>query len=273
MTGLTTTIQSGFARSRSEALHPRLFPDAGWWCPSLQSPGGTRLHDLRGGNWGTLTNMDSATDWVVSGGRGALDFDGSNDRAETTATYSGLISGKIFTLSFWMRTSATNTNAYPFAFGSSASDTPYCGFRMSTTGAGTIALFFRDNAGNFVVPGDATVVNNGQWNHVVAVANGLTAQLYVNGRASGSASSIGSLGASTANRVTIGALGRISVVAFYSGLVDDARIYRDPLTLGDVRQLWQLGRGNMPTVRKRRYTEEAAATTNRRRRLICGSNC
>ena len=217
--------------------------------------------------------MDPATDWVVSGGRGALDFDGSNDRAEITATYSALISSKIFSLSFWMRTSATNTNTFPFALGNSANDTPSCSFRMSTTGAGTIALFFRDSAGNFVIPGDATVVNNGQWNHVCAVANGLTAQLYVNGSASGSASSISSLGASTVNRVTIGALGRISVVAFYSGLVDDARIYRDPLLLGDVRQLWQLGRGNMPMVRKRRYTEEAAAATNRRRRLICGSNC
>ncbi len=270
---LQTTIQSGFARNRSEALHPRLFPDAGWWCPSLQSPGGTRLHDLRGSNWGTLTMMDAASDWVVSGGRGALDFDGSNDRAEITGTYSGLISSKIFSLSFWMRTTAANTNTYPFTLGNSANDNPICGFRMSTTGAGTIAFFYRDNAGNFVIPGDATVVNDGQWNHVVATCNGSTAQLFVNGRASGSASSISSLGASTINRVTIGALGRISVLAFYSGLLDDARIYRDPLSAGDVRQLWQLGRGNMPMIRKRRYTEEAAATTNRRRRLICGSNC
>jgi hypothetical protein len=169
-----------------------------------------------------------------------------------------LISSKIFSLSFWMKTSATNTNTYTFTLGNSANDNPICGLRMSTTGAGTIALFFRDNAGNFVVPGDATVVNNGQWNHVAAVCNGLTAQLYVNGRASGSAASISSLGASTINRVTIGALGRVSVVAFYSGLLDDARIYRDPLSLSDVRQLYQLGRGNMPIARRRRYTEEAA---------------
>jgi hypothetical protein len=35
------------------------------------------------GNHGTLTNMDAATDWVVSGGKGALDFDGTDDYVTT----------------------------------------------------------------------------------------------------------------------------------------------------------------------------------------------
>jgi hypothetical protein len=245
------------------------------WTPSFTGNTGLQLPDTMGRDHGTLTNFaNNGNDaYVTSPDRLAVNFNGSNNSVQISATYSALISSKIFSLSFWLRTSATNTNAYPFALGNSASDFATCAFRMSTTGAGTIALFFRDNAGNFVIPGDATVVNDGQWNHVVATCNGSTAQLFVNGRASGSASSISSLGASTINRVTIGALGRISVLAFYSGLLDDARIYRDPLSAGDVRQLWQLGRGNMPMIRKRRYTEEAAAATNRRRRLICGSNC
>lgn len=41
---------------------------------------GSVLRDMSGrGKHGTLTNMDPASDWVVSGGKYALDFDGSND--------------------------------------------------------------------------------------------------------------------------------------------------------------------------------------------------
>jgi hypothetical protein len=59
------------------------------------------------------------------------------------------------------------------------------------------------------------------------------------------------------------------------GLADDWRLYLRALTPADVRQLWQLGRGNMPIVRKRRYTEEAAGGfkaywANRRSQLIGG---
>jgi hypothetical protein len=215
------------------------------WTSSFTGNTGLQLPSTMGRNHGVLTNFaNNGNDaYVADSDKLAMNLNGSNNSVQVSATNSALVSSKIFSLSFWLRTTATNTNTYPFALGSSANDTPYCGFRMSTTGAGTIALFFRDNAGNFVTPGDATVVNNGQWNHVVAVANGSTAQLYVNGRASGSAASIASLGASTANRVTIGALGRISVVAFYSGLVDDAIISNAGLTPSEALFLYEQGRG------------------------------
>ncbi|MFZ9091603.1 MAG: hypothetical protein ACO3FE_16115, partial [Planctomycetaceae bacterium] len=49
----------------------------GYWAPCL-GPTGTRLHDVsRGNSWGTLTNMDAATEWVIDGGQYALDFDGA----------------------------------------------------------------------------------------------------------------------------------------------------------------------------------------------------
>ena len=63
-----------------ESTVPRLWDGVvGAWCPSL-GPTGGRLHDFsRYGNWGTLTNMDPPTDWVVDGGQYALDFDAVND--------------------------------------------------------------------------------------------------------------------------------------------------------------------------------------------------
>jgi hypothetical protein len=215
------------------------------WCSSFSGNTGLQLPSTLGRNHGVLTNFSNNGNdaYVADLNKLAMIFNGSNNSVQVSATYSALISSKIFSLSFWMRTTAVNTNVFPFSLGNSASDNAVCGFRMSPEGTGRIALVFRDNTGNFVIPGDATVVNNSQWNHVCAVANGLTAQLYVNGMASGSASSIASLGASTINRVTIGALGRVSVVAFYSGMVDDAIILNAGLTPSEVLFLYEQGRG------------------------------
>jgi hypothetical protein len=56
------------------------------------------------------------------------------------------------------------------------------------------------------------------------------------------------------------------------GLADDWRLYLRSFTPGEVRQLWQIGRGNMPLRRRRRYTEQMAGG-NRRRRVLLGAEC
>jgi hypothetical protein len=77
------------------------------WIPSRDDAGNgtTTLTDLVGDNDGTLTNMDAATDWVLSDGKYALDFDGSNDYVNFGNVLDSVISGASakFTLSGWMR--------------------------------------------------------------------------------------------------------------------------------------------------------------------------
>jgi hypothetical protein len=257
-----TTIQSGFARSRSEALHPRLFPDAGWWCPSLQSPGGTRLHDLRGGNWGTLTNMDPASDWVVNGGRLALDFDGSNDFVVATTP---LLSGSL-SFSVWARGVPGNASTnYIASIPIASSGSNGIDFRNPTNAQANLAL-----SGTFVSINSGVDIR-GSWSHLLCGYGNGVAFFYVNGILVGSqawANGLNSLSSRELNLGRFGSFGSHSPVQ-----LDDIRIFRTTLNAADIRQLWQLGRGNMPMIRKRRYTEETAATTNRRRRLICGSNC
>jgi hypothetical protein len=74
--------------THSRSRYPRLWDGCvGAWCPSL-GVSGTRLFDYSvRQNWGTLTNMDPATDWIANRGGYALDFDGSNDRVDTTCKY------------------------------------------------------------------------------------------------------------------------------------------------------------------------------------------
>ncbi len=72
-------------------------------CPSQDTTGDgtTTLTDFTGVSSGTLTNMDSSTDWVTDSGKRCLDFDGVNDYVVTTATPIG--GAKCVAMSFHAR--------------------------------------------------------------------------------------------------------------------------------------------------------------------------
>lgn len=76
------SYKSGFYSPKRGGVpkYPELWRGCvGAWCPSL-GPTGLRLMDQSlYGNHGTLTNMEPASDWVVSNGVGALEFDGTNE--------------------------------------------------------------------------------------------------------------------------------------------------------------------------------------------------
>lgn len=238
----------------------------GAWCPSLGASG-TRLVDRSA--YRRDATLSNGPTYLADTGKLAISYNGSTQFCNASVDLSALISTKAFTFSTWIKTSATNSNAYPFAAGNTASDTPYLGFRLDPSGNGQTQFFYRDSAGNFVIPGAGAAVNNDQWNQLVAVANASTLQVYVNGSAYGSASSIASLGASTINRVTIGALGRTSVIVHFNGQVDDSRILNRALTAAEVRQFWIGGRGfGLIPERQRRRGTMAAAAFNRRRRVL-----
>ena len=115
--------------THDESAYPELWSGCvGAWAPCL-GPTGLRLHDLSVyHNWGTLTNMDAATDWVVSGGRYALDFDEVNDYVSIGTNVP--MAGQFLTGSAWIRPPTSgecyaltqyNTNVSPqrnFYFGS-----------------------------------------------------------------------------------------------------------------------------------------------------------
>lgn len=245
MTWLNTSVQTGFARSASEAMFPRLFPDAGWWCPSLNpAMGGTRLWDLSGRqNWGTLTNMAN-DDWVISGGKGALDFDNSNDQVSIPSIAS--IRSGPFAVSLWYYPFSVSGLNQIFAQWGSATD-GIIAFRNGT------ALSWQN--GNRVTTGAVFTAN--AWHHIVCFrqANG-TLRAMVNGVLD--SGSTPAANQSSTEPFILG--GPISGAGTGAGncQMDDIRIYLRGLSFGEARQLWQIGRGNMPLRRRRRYTEQMA---------------
>ena len=87
---------------RTELRYPGLWRGCvGAWNPGL-GPSGLTLRDWSGrGNHGTLTNMDVGSDWVVSQGRYALDFDGVNDFVKCSSNTVGNIGTGDCTIGVW----------------------------------------------------------------------------------------------------------------------------------------------------------------------------
>jgi hypothetical protein len=120
--------------------------------------------------------------------------------------------------------------------------------------ASRFQFYISTTSSNAIGSGDSTtVISAGVWYHVVGTYDGSTVRLFINGLLENSTSHSGNLSASTQNNL-IGKSGD----ALFAGQLDDIRIYNRALTAGEVSQLWQIGRGNMPLRRRRRYTQQAA---------------
>lgn len=243
MSWLNTSIQTGFARSASEAMFPRLFPDVLWLCPSLNpAMGGNRLWDLSGRqNWGTLTNMAN-DDWVISGGKLALDFDNSNDQVQASSIAS--IRSGPFTVSLWY---------YPFSI--SGLNQIFAQWLSSGIIAFRSGTSLAWQVGNRVTTGAVFTPNT--WHHVFCLRqeNG-TLRAMINGVLdAGSATATNQ--SSTEPFILGGPVGGAGTGAG-NCQIDDVRIYGRGLTAEEGMQIYRIGRGNMPLRRRRRYTEQAA---------------
>jgi hypothetical protein len=225
----------------------------GYWAPCL-GPTGTRLHDVsRGNNWGTLTNMDAATDWVISGGQYALDFDATDDYVDI-GTRQYLSSGSAATVAWWERVTSSGLGYYSrFRLATGARDMAV--LRTDNNSYRGIATF-NVSAGaskNFVsAPSVANSV--GIWRHLALVMRAgpdATANadwsLIVDGveyaATNGGAGSI----ANGNNRI-----GWDSADAGANCQIAELAIYSRALGVNECQRLYQLGRGGILERRRRR---------------------
>jgi len=194
------------------------------WIPSRDTAGNgtTTLTDLVGSNNGTLTDMDPATDWVVSDGRTALDFDGSNDHVSASSI--PITVSTPFSISAWIKTSTTGAIISDWNIG------PAGGWMIDVRGGFSriqFGLYGTDGSTSRRAMG-GTVVTNNAWRHIVATydgsqsANGI--KIYVDGVAEtmtiiNDTSPVGF--ANTA--INIGA--RAGAGLFFSGQQDDVRVF------------------------------------------------
>ncbi len=172
------SYQNGFAPRDGQPLYPELWRGCvGAWAPCL-GPTGLTLRDWSGyANHGTLNNMDPGSDWLVSAGGYALDFDGTNDFVQIDGTRVYAADAQPFSISVWAFVRSLTGNVYTklvmlradsssaFEFGVS-SDVSYLGLL-----SGSATSWGRCKSDT------STALTTGSWRHFGITYNGATRSL------------------------------------------------------------------------------------------------
>jgi len=240
----------------------------GAWCPSLGASG-FRLIDRSGyNNHGVLTGMDPGTDWVASGGKGALDCDGSNDQILCSrSSTNGILTGPM-AISVWVYPRSVNTYQIAIAQDKDAGNREFT-FGYGNTSGKLIYVNFNPSA--VTIESSSAIMVTNTWQHIAARRINNAVFLYRNGvevaNGTDSKSYSGSI------ETTIGCRAFSGFLQTLDGQLDDVRIYNRALTPSEIQQLYTGGRGVglMPErIKHRRKT--TAAATNRRRRILIGAS-
>lgn len=227
----------------------------GAWCPSLGATG-FRLQDRSGwNNHGTLTSMAS-TAWVTSGGKGALSF---APFAYVELGSSQNLRPVRFTYSAWINPSTT-ANAYSqiMGFDPGASSTQVCTLLIKSNLK--LALYVArpgGGSGYDSYDGAGVTLTAGQWYHLAAQHSPAGLRVFVNGVLDGSAAYTADPNVA-AGSFWIGGQNGYSN-RYFSGFIDDARLYNRALTAPEVRQLYIGGRGFGLIPERPRHRSKVAA--------------
>jgi hypothetical protein len=250
---ISTLYQSGSAKTKA----PSNLGLLGYW--SMEDGRGDKVTDFSGrGNTGTLTNFALSTttsNWNSGAqcARGAcLNFDGANDYVTSTA--SGIANLSAFTVSTWFKTTTT-ANSDMFSNGSSASLGPYIRITINRFAAtGRVTFELRDDAGASPIAISTNAYNDGNWHHAVAVRNTNTDhKLYIDGVQVGSDVAT-TIGATTVDRQCIGVLCRTSNSAYFTGSIDEVRVYSRALSPAEITSLYGSGVAKINVSRNNKVT-------------------
>ena len=219
-----------------------------WWLPNAGPTGSQQLVDRSNNeNHGTLNGFTPSTDWVVDGGW-ALNFDATNNYvlSNNNVTFQSSVAARSFSFSGWMKTATAGFGSV-FGAGVTAANDPSMFLRADATNNTLLQWFVRNAAGtvNFSVT-STSAVNTDKWIHVAAIMGGngsVGARLYINGVEEGAQATYSGGAASTWDRFGIGATIRLTIGTYFSGCMDDVRLFSRPLTASEVRSLYLCGRG------------------------------
>lgn len=243
-----------FAKSAAEAAYPELWQGlVGAWSPCLNPRGGTTLYDWSGrANHGTLTNMDPATDWVLSGGRPALDFVTDDFVSIPNASWLHIL-GDI-TIESWLTVR-------------SVSGFPYIVNRSGSASSLHYLLGVNDNRIRFYSRGTEVSVSSagytGSLLHVVATVTGSRMDLYANGKAVATGTRTGTQEYN--GTVEIGVVPWVG--SYIDAVIHEVLTYNQSTSASTVSQKFRLGPGGWAERRRKRRVA-SVDVTNRRRRLL-----
>ncbi len=195
---------------------------------------GTSVYDRSGnGNHGLMTNMDDKTDYVSGKYGKALDFDGNNDYVKSGNNSSLQITGSI-TIGTWIKTTQSEDGAIFTKWDDNSVNQRAILFAVDNAGKLRLSL---DSTGNWTTTGTVysnTVINDGQWHHVVAVYNGSNISLFVNGILDNSGSYSSGI-YNTPAEAEVASMGG-GVEWYFDGEIDDLKVYNYARTPAQIHE-------------------------------------
>jgi len=228
------SYRSGFYSPRRGGTpkYPSLWDGCvGAWAPSLGATGGRLFDHSLFGNHGTLSDMDLANDWVVSGGKLALDFDGVNDYVVSDAN--GFNNSVDMTLSFWVRIRSESSFARLVEKGANTE----WACVVNENGAGTVSFVPRNRPGAGASDHVTMSYTANQWFHLCASleSSKSLAIIYRNGRVENTRTQSGMVATDDVSSIFIS---RFGGGGYHSDIqIDDIRIYNRALSDKEIRTL------------------------------------
>ncbi len=196
------------------------------------------------GNNGMMSGFTSTSSAVTAGKMGqALRFDGGDDYINLQNPASLIFSSNSsFTLSVWVKTTSTADQRIVYRY---FSGQDIIGLVNNTCVANKASFNIRDaNAAGYKCVSSTTNTNDGKWHHIVGVRNVSTDLIYifVDGVMENSTSDDTTSGFNGANNLWT--IGRAATAAsnYFSGSVDDVRIYSRALSNSEILQLYNIGK-------------------------------
>jgi FlaG/FlaF family flagellin (archaellin) len=193
-----------------------------WW--KLNENTGTIAYDSINNYDGTIYGAARITG--KSGN--ALHFDG-NDYVEIN---NRIIEKYPFTIEVWLKTTSSGSQAVVNLANSDVTNS-YYGIDIASGG---VVRSVARNPNSLYING--VQINDGQWHHIVAVYSSSGSRtLYVDGVLNGTSSSSSTFNTNS-NRWTFGRWGSSKPGNYFSGDIDDVRLYNRALNSTEVQQLY-----------------------------------
>jgi len=249
----------------AESLAKPVVPTNAWLFN--ENSGTVAMNAVNDSATGTIVNCT----WVNGvGGNAALHFNGTNSAVlfNTSASLSGTTD---FTVSAWVRTTATSSGVIIQQRDAAGWVGEYQ-LSMRSDGSVNFSLFGSPLAGadwqfDFAT---STKINDGLWHHVLAERNGTVGSIFIDGVQAGSSTGLKARSLDATISVAVGADVR-DTSSYFNGDIDDVRIYNSALDAPSISALivpaepavpknaWLFDE-NSGTVAKNAVTDSAAGT-------------
>lgn len=205
----------------------------GWWTfDGKDMPNGVALDKSGNGNHGNAVNIATSTFYVPGKIGQGVKFDGVDDYVIAPV---GVIGVGANTVCAWLK--HTEDSAVDFVVGNSNS--------YMRTNADNSLSFFSDGATGAVSAPGSLVTN--AWRHVCVTRNAAgSTNFYINSSLSGSADQSSGTPISSAFNTYAGSF--LGASNFFTGSIDDVRIYNRILSTTEIRQLYSMGAATKQSV-------------------------